>query len=129
MKKLIFLPLFLFVFSSSAFAQTTSISIVGKYTGAFSGADGKPMAFIMTITDASYQFDFGGDGTAEITGAYTTDGANQITIWDTTAAEQACPSDQKGVYKYSIEGDTVTFTKISDACTGRGDEPLVLKRM
>jgi hypothetical protein len=130
MKKLFFLPLFLLALFGSAFAQDASTSILGKWVGAFPGEDGQEMGFVMTITDATYEIDFDMDGTAELTGAYAasdTD-ANQITIWD-TAGEQTCPSDQKGVYKYVLDGDTVTFTKVTDACPGRGDAPMVLKRM
>lgn len=127
MKKLFLLPLFLLLLCGSVFSQ--SASIVGKWAGAFPGQDGQLLSFTMTITDNTYQIDFGSDGSADVTGAYQASGQDQITIWDTSKDENACPSDQKGVYKYAFNGDTVTFTKITDPCEGRGGEPMTLKRM
>ena len=111
-------------FVNTAFAQ----SLVGKWAGEFPGQNGQPaLKFTLTITDNTYQFDMGMDGKVDVTGSYTSDG-KQITIWD-TAGENICPSDQKGVYAYTFDGDMATFTKVSDACAGRGDAPLVVKRM
>lgn len=125
MKKLFLLPLFLFLFLGAAFSQQATIR--GKWSGAFPGEDGQLMAFAMTITDSTYEFDFNGDGVAELTGSYIGKG-NQITIWN-TSADNECPADKKGVYQYAFDGDNLTFTKVSDDCPGRGGEPLVLKRM
>lgn len=129
MKKLFFLPLFLLFFCGSAFAQDNAGgSFVGKWSGEFTGPDGKPVPYTMTITDAGYEFDFGNDGRLDIQGAYVVkDG--QVTVWD-TMGENICPTEQKGVYTYVFDGnDRVTFTKVSDECPGRGAEPLRLKRM
>lgn len=114
----------IFLFSAAASAQ----SITGKWAGEFPGQDGQAaLKFTLTITENTYQFDMGMDGKADVTGSYTADGS-QITIWD-TSGENACPADQKGVYAYVLSGDTATFTKVSDACAGRGAAPLVVKRM
>jgi len=126
MKKLVFLASFMLALCAGAFTQEVG-SIVGRWSGEVPGQDGKPVPFTMTITDATYEFDFGNDGRVDVTGAYTAKD-NQVTVWD-TMGENICPSDQKGVYSYVMDGDTVTFTKVTDACPGRGQEPLVLKRM
>lgn len=116
--------LFLLALATTAFSQKSAL--VGKWSGEFAGQDGQPVKFTMVITEDTYQFDFGMDGTADVTGAYTAEG-DQVTVWD-TAGENTCPSDQKGVYRYAVEADMVTFTKVTDACESRGNEPLVLKR-
>lgn len=125
MKKLFFLAL-LFSLSATAFAQQAGM--VGKWAGQFTQEDGSALKFTLTITDNAYHFDFGADGTTDSSGAYTSDGGDKITIWD-TAGQNTCPSDQKGVYTFALNGDTATVTKVSDACPGRGAAPMVLKRM
>jgi len=125
MKKLFMF--FLFAFSlSTVFAQQASL--VGKWTGQFPNPDGTVLKFTMTITEDAFHFDFGSDGTFDASGGYASNGSDQITIWD-TAGQNVCPSDQKGVYSYVLSGDSVTFTKVSDTCPGRGDAPLVLNRL
>jgi hypothetical protein len=124
MKQSLFFVAFTFFCATTAFTQ----SIVGKWSGEFPAQNDQPaMKFTLTITESTYQFDMGMDGTVDITGSYTSDG-KQITIWD-TAGTNACPSDQKGVYAYTFSGDTATFTKVSDACAARGGEPLTVKKM
>jgi hypothetical protein len=124
MKQSLFFIAFTFLFAATSFGQ----SLVGKWSGEFPGQNGQSaMKFTLTITESTYQFDMGMDGTVDVTGSYTSDG-NQITIWD-TAGENTCPPDQKGVYAYTLSGDTATFTKVSDACAGRGDATLVVKKM
>lgn len=126
MKKLLVFALFTFIFATTTVAQSSAV-IVGKWQGEFPGQDGKPVKFTLTIAETTYQMDFGMDGNVDITGAYTSEG-DRITIWD-TAGENTCPSDQKGVYTFTPDGDTLTFTKVTDACPGRGDAPMVVKRM
>ena len=124
MKQSLFFVAFICAFSTTTFAQ----SLVGRWAGEFPGQNGQPaVKFTLSISEHTYQFDMGMDGKVDVTGAYTTDG-KQITIWD-TAGENTCPSDQKGVYAYVLDGNSATFTKVSDACPGRGDAPLVVKRM
>lgn len=124
MKQSLFFVAFAFLFVNTTFGQ----SLVGKWAGEFPGQNDQPaMKFTLTITENTYQFDLGMDGTVDMTGGYTSDG-KQITIWD-TAGENTCPSDQKGVYAFTLDGDMATFTKVSDACPGRGDAPLTVKRM
>ncbi len=124
MKQSIFFILFGVLLSTAGFSQ----SLVGKWSGEFPGQNGQPAAkFTLSITENTYQFDIGSDGNADVTGGYTYDG-KQITIWD-TAGENTCPPDQKGVYTVTIAGDTATFTRVTDACAGRGDGPLVVRKM
>lgn len=125
MKKLSFLALLLFALSAGAFAQQASVT--GRWAGQFPNPDGTALKFTLTLTDKTYEFDMGMDGTADLTGSYTSQG-DQITIWNTNG-DSECPSDKKGVYKVTQNGDTATFTKVTDDCPGRGAEPLVVKRM
>jgi hypothetical protein len=125
MKKLFVLALFALSLSVTVFAQQPGM--VGKWAGQFTQEDGSALRFTLTITDDAYHFDFGPDGVTDSSGAYTSDG-DKITIWD-TAGQNTCPSDQKGVYTFALDGDTATVTKVSDACPGRGAAPMVLKRM
>ncbi len=125
MKKLLFLPLLLLTLCGTAFAQRNSI--VGKWAGEFPGQDGKPVKFTMTITDADYQFDFGNDGVIDIKGSYIANG-DELTVWDTDG-QNTCPSEQKGVYRFALDGDQVSFTKVKDDCPQRGGETMVLTRM
>lgn len=125
MKKLLFMSLVCLFFSATAFSQTSAIE--GAWTGQVTGQDGQPVKVKMVITDNAYSLDFGMDGVVEINGSYLLDG-DQVTVWDTDE-KGGCPPDKKGVYKYAVVNDTVTFTKVTDACPQRGNEPLVLKRM
>lgn len=126
MKKLLVFALFSFLFTATAVAQSSAV-IVGKWQGEMPGQDGKPVPFSLTIAESTYQLDFGMDGKVDITGEYTSE-SDRVTIWD-TAGENTCPSDQKGVYSFALDGDTLTFTKVTDTCPGRGDAPMVVKRM
>ena len=65
--------------------------------------------------DNTYAVDMGMDGSIDIKGTYKLDG-NQITIQDDPGSD--CTG--KGVYTFAIEGDTLTFTEVSEACQNRG---------
>lgn len=125
MKQSLFFVLSGLLITSATYAQ----SLAGKWSGEFPGQNGQPATkFTLAISENTYQFDVGQDGKVDITGGYTYDG-KQITIWD-TAGENSCPPDQKGVYAVTLAGDMATFTKVTDACTGRGDgPPLVVRKM
>ena len=124
MKKLFVFALFVLSLSATAFAQQAGM--VGKWAGQFTNPDGSALKFTLTLSDNAYEFDMGMDGAPDLYGSYTSEG-DQITIWNTRGASD-CP-DQKGVYKVTLDGDTATFTKVTDDCPGRGAEPLVVKRM
>lgn len=125
MKKLFMFLFFTFTLTT-VFAQQASL--VGKWSGQFPNPDGTMLKFTMTITEDAYHFDFGSDGTNDASGGYTSNGVDKVTIWD-TAGQNICPSDQKGIYTFALNGDSVTFTKVSDPCAGRGDAPMTLKRL
>ena len=65
--------------------------------------------------DGTYAVDFGADGNSDIKGKYTVEGG-KMTIQDTEGSD--CTA--QGVYTLKIEGDTLTLTRISDGCAGRG---------
>lgn len=61
-----------------------------------------------------------GDGKTSVSGKYTT-ASNQLTIVDqsATGAADACPAEEKGVYKFTVKDKTMEVTAVSDPCTGR----------
>ncbi len=65
--------------------------------------------------DGTYTVDFGADGTLDIKGKYTVE-SGKITIQDTEGSD--CTA--QGVYTLKVEGTTLTMTRLSDGCTGRG---------
>ena len=75
--------------------------------------------------DGTFTLDVGADGNIETKGKYTMDGA-KMTIQETEGTE--CTG--VGVYTIKVEGDTMTMTRISDACTDRGgpEGVMVLKK-
>ena len=75
--------------------------------------------------EGTFTLDVGADGNIETKGKYTMDGA-KMTIQETEGTE--CTG--VGVYTIKIEGDTMTMTRISDACTDRGgpEGVMVLKK-
>ncbi len=75
--------------------------------------------------EGTFTLDVGADGNIETKGKYTMDGA-KMTIQETEGTE--CTG--VGVYTIKVEGDTMTMTRISDACTDRGgpEGVMVLKK-
>lgn len=125
MKKSLLSALLLLAFSFTGFSQT---AFAGDWVGESKMPDGQVVKFKMSISQDGYEVDMGMKGKVDVVGKHVTEG-NRVTVWD-VSGEFACPSDQKGVYTYALDGDTLTFTKVSDPCEGRGsDDVLVLKRM
>ena len=75
--------------------------------------------------EGTFTLDVGADGNIETKGKYTMDGA-KMSIQETEGTE--CTG--VGVYTIKVEGDTMTMTRISDACTDRGgpEGVMVLKK-
>jgi hypothetical protein len=75
--------------------------------------------------EGTFTLDVGADGNIETKGKYSMDGA-KMTIQETEGTE--CTG--VGVYTLKVEGDTMTMTRISDACTDRGgpEGVMVLKK-
>lgn len=65
--------------------------------------------------DMTWEVDFNGDGAADARGTYRTEG-DKLFIQDT---EGDC-TNAKAEYTYRISGNTLSMTKISDECEGRG---------
>ncbi len=98
----------------SLFAQS---DFVGSWKGEVSAPDGSSMTFsVVMAADGSYKVDFGMDGSIDIKGKYEeVDG--KMTIQDVGGPE-ACSG--KGVYQYAVSGNSLTMTRVSDECEGRG---------
>ncbi len=85
--------------------------------------EGNMIPVQVNITDSgTYAVDFGIDGTVEINGKYTVE-KDQMTIQDNEGSE--CTA--KGVYKFSVDGNTLTMTRVSDGCENRGGPDGVMK--
>lgn len=99
-------------FSVSVSAQ----DYVGTWTweGKTPEGDAMPMAMIFKA-DNTYQIDFGADGVVELHGTLTyQDGVMTI------ADEVGDCKGAKGVYRFTVDGDTATAEMISDECEPRG---------
>ena len=66
--------------------------------------------------DNTYNVDFGMDGSAEVNGEYKLNGS-KVTIKD-VSGPQACP--QEAVYTFGVSSTSLTMTRVSDPCEGRG---------
>lgn len=69
--------------------------------------------------DNSYQVDFGMDGTVEVEGKMSVTG-DKMTIQDTGGAMACTGENSEGVYSFRVDATSMTMTKISDGCEGRG---------
>ena len=78
---------------------------------------GKMMLQVEMKADGTYAVDFGGDGTIEINGKYELSGG-KMTIQD-TGGPNAC-AGAKGVYSVQVTDKSMTMTRQSDECEGRG---------
>lgn len=92
-------------------------SLVGDWVTKIPGPDGKEMVIKLSIADGgTYTVDFGNDGTAELKGKYEIKDTHFI-LWD-VEGEGGC-NDQKGTYKFTVEGDQVKMDVVEDACENR----------
>lgn len=91
-------------------------SPVGTWKMSIPDQDGKMTPVNVQMSeDGTYAIDFGADGTIDLKGKYTLEGG-KITVQDAEGSDCTAP----GVYTLKIEGDTLTMTRVSDGCTGRG---------
>ena len=98
-------------------------SPVGSWKLSVPGQDGKMVPLKVDIADnGTYTLDFGADGAVDSKGKYTVDG-DKMTIQDTEGSD--CTG--QGVYSLKIEGNTMTMTRVSDACANRGGPDGVIK--
>jgi hypothetical protein len=117
-----FLTLVLLLSPLSLMAQ----SPVGSWKLPVPDGNGNMITLKVDISaEGTFTLDAGADGNIETKGKYTMDGA-KMTIEETEGTE--CTG--VGVYTIKVEGDTMTMTKISDACTNRGgpEGVIVLKK-
>ena len=113
MKALIFF--FFFIMAMLPFGLMAQ-SPVGNWKMSVPDENGKLMPMKVDIlADGSYNIDFGAEGSIEIKGKYTVDGA-KMTIQDTEGSD----CTEKGVYTIKVEGDTLTLARMSDGCANRG---------
>ena len=108
-----FVICFCFCSPLSIFAQ----NVVGTWNTSLPGPDGNMVSFSVKMdADGKYEVDLMKDGTIDIKGTYSLDG-DKMTIQDTGGAN-AC--DGKGVYTVAVTGNSLTMTRVSDSCQGRG---------
>ncbi|GJM34345.1 MAG: hypothetical protein DHS20C18_33460 [Saprospiraceae bacterium] len=110
-----FLVLLCFALPLSLMAQS---SHVGDWQTKIPAEDGTMLALKVSLSaDGTFAVDFGNNGTIEINGKYEVSD-NQITIQD-ISGPNSCTTG-KGVYKLDVSETTMTMTRISDGCEGRG---------
>lgn len=117
-----FLALALLLSPLSLMAQ----SPVGSWKVPVPDGNGNMITLKVDISaEGTFTLDVGADGSIETKGKYSMDGA-KMTIQETEGTE--CTG--VGVYTLKVEGDTMTMTRISDACTDRGgpEGVIVLKK-
>ena len=124
MKPLFKLTFILFLFFSfHAYGQ----SHVGNWNTQVDSPDGGTLKIKASIlADGTYSLDFNQNGSIEVQGKYDLEG-NQMTIWD-VGGEMACPSDYKGNYSLSFNGNQMIMTLLSDQCEGRGAQKMIWTR-
>lgn len=109
--------LFLAAFSLSlCHAQLSADDFAGSWARTFSSPEGESYEVVLTFkADNSYEVEWTGDTTPEITGKFTLDG-DQMTMMD-NKSEGSC--EVPGVYQISLAGDNVTIALVSDECEPR----------
>jgi len=116
MKKILLILSALIFSASTLFAQ----SVQGTWTINFSSPEGEPVAVALTLAENTYTVDFGNDGEHEVEGSYTLEGET-MTLWDTSGnPDYMCEANAKGIYTITLTDATMTMTRISDECKGRG---------
>ncbi|WP_373552064.1 hypothetical protein [Haliscomenobacter sp.] len=101
-------------------------SPVGSWKLPVPDGNGNMVDLKVEISDqGTYTINVGDDPTTATKGKYTMDGS-KMTIQDLEGAD--CTG--VGVYTIKVEGDTMTMTKVSDACTDRSgpEGVMVLKK-
>ncbi len=100
-------------------------SPVGTWQMSVPDENGKMTPLKVEIAEGgAYTLDFGADGVIDTKGKYTVEGG-KMTIQDTEGSE--CTA--QGVYTFKVEGDTLTMTRVSDSCAGRGGPNGVMTMM
>ena len=119
MRSLLLTAVMAISFSVSLSAQNH----VGTWTWTGQDQEGNDMPVAMIIkADNTYQIDFGADGNPELHGKYTYEN-NTMTIAD----EVGDCKGAKGVYKFVVDGDTVTASIVSDECPPRAQGSASMK--
>ncbi len=82
--------------------------------------DGATGVLTLSFKDGDYVVSASFDGdTATITGTYVVSD-NQMTLVDDPGQDSEC-GDDEGTYRYSVDGDEMTFTLFLDACEVRSE--------
>jgi hypothetical protein len=103
---------FVLLTSQTPARKTAPPSLVGKWS--------KAAGSVWELrTDNTYTMSMG-DGQATVSGRYTVE-ENRLTIVDQSATglAEACGTDEKGVYTFTVNANTLTLTKANDPCRGR----------
>jgi hypothetical protein len=116
---LLLLPLY-------ALAQS---SLAGNWIMEVQTPDGTMKVKLTIADDGNYEVDLGANGQIDVKGKYETDG-DTITVQD-VSGDGACLGDQKGVYKFTVDAEIFSLTRVEDPCEGRGgpDGQMKFKRM
>lgn len=99
----------------ASFAQS---DLEGTWAMEWQDDQGNAYTGKVSMAEGAYTVDLDDDGTVDIYGKYEIDG-DEVSIMD-EKGEAACEIGKKGVYGFSVEGNTLTMTRKEDACEGRG---------
>lgn len=103
----------------AAFLFATTATLIGASSA--SAADFPAGSY--SLSGVTLSFDGNGHfrgsqkDTVKVEGDYTVQG-DQLKVTD-RSGPWACPAEQTGVYRWKSEGDTLTLSKITDACADR----------
>jgi len=112
-----------------AFSATSLMAqdIAGTWKFDMPMPDGSNVPVKAVVSENTYEFDFGMDGTVETTGDYTVEG-DVITISNRTG-DGECPPEAEGKYSFVVEGESMTITFVNDDCGGGPDQPITWTKM
>ncbi|HJU07843.1 MAG TPA: hypothetical protein VJ727_05105 [Rhodanobacteraceae bacterium] len=104
-------------FATSLLAATAALIAVGSAPAAdFPAGTYAEPGFTLAF-DSNGHFRGSQKDAVKVEGDYAVSG-NQVTFTD-TSGPWACPAKQTGTYRWESNGDTLTFSKVSDACKDR----------
>lgn len=114
-----------FILGIATATLMTSASVAHDHTGHELHGVWNGEGWVMTVTQHGYMVASTPDGMAVAILSYTVEG-NTVTARDVSSPPYAstedaqCAMNNDAVFTYAIEGDQLTFSLVSDACTGRG---------
>src|SRR5690242_18088222 len=105
------------IFATALFATTTALAAASSASAADFPGGSYTMQGVTLNFDGNGHFRGSQKDAVKVEGDYAVSG-DQMTFTD-TSGPWACPPKQSGTYRWKSDGDTLTFSKVSDACKDR----------